>query len=89
MNATLLKQAIKDTNGRFMSVTWQKKDGTLTKRLLRVGVTKGLVGGVSGVAHIEKYLPMFDVSKRKYISVNCETIVEIKCGNVLKYSVNN
>lgn len=87
MNTSALKQAIKNTKGRFMTVTWVKKDGTLTKRTVRIGVTKGLVGGVSGVAHIEKYLPVFDVTKRKYISLNCETIKEIKCGTVLQYSV--
>lgn len=87
MNASTLKQAILSTKGRFMTVTQIKKDGTTTRRIVRIGVTKGLKGGVSGVAHIEKYLPVFDVTKRQYISLNCETVKEIKCGNVLQYSV--
>ena len=42
MNNNLLKSMIKNTNGKFFTCLFVKKDGTLRKMTARVGVKKGL-----------------------------------------------
>ena len=42
MNNNLLKSMIKNTNGKFFTCFFVKKDGTLRKMTARVGVKKGL-----------------------------------------------
>jgi hypothetical protein len=65
------------SNGKFVTVTFLKKDGTVRKMNCRMGVTKHLKGGESTL-DAEQYITVFDVAKGAYRAINRDTIIEIK-----------
>lgn len=82
MNSNELASIVAASNGRFVSVTFIKKDGTERTMLCRLGVTKYLKGGTSKL-DADKYLTVFDVKKEEYRAINKETIVSVKlAGNI-------
>ena len=77
-----LASIVASSNGRFVSVTFIKKDGTQRTMLCRLGVTKYLKGGTSKL-DADKYLTVFDVKKEEYRAINKETILSVKlAGNI-------
>ena len=65
------------SNGKFVTVTFLKKDGTVRKMNCRMGVTKHLKGGESTL-DAEQYITVFDMAKGAYRAINRDTIIEIK-----------
>ncbi len=78
-----LEAEIRKTNGKFFTVEFIKKDGTLRKLTGRLGVKKYLTGGVSTVAHKPEYITVYDVQNKGYRNVNLDTIKSFKCGAVV------
>lgn len=74
---------IKATNGRFFKVKFTTKNGELREKTVRVGVTKGLVGGINTTEHLSHYIKLFVVGERKYNNVNINNILGIKCGEMV------
>lgn len=72
--------------GKFFTVTFIKKDGTIRKMNARLGVTKGLTGKGMAYNPIERnLLPVFDMHKQAYRMINADTIQKIKFeGQTLK-----
>lgn len=64
------------TNGKFVTVTFVKKDGTVRKMNCRTGVTKHLKGGESTL-DAEQYVTVYDVAKASYRAINRDTIIDI------------
>ena len=63
----------------FFTVVFVKKDKTLRTMNCRRGVKKHLRGGELGYnAKPKGLLSVFDVQKKGYRMINCETIKEIK-----------
>ena len=82
------KQLIKDTKGRFFTVTFIKKDGTKRVMNARLGVKAYLRGGELPYDPEEKGLiPVYDVKTGDYRMVNINTIIHLKIGNN-EYEVN-
>ena len=77
MNSNELASIVAASNGRFVSVTFIKKDGTERSMLCRLGVTKHLKGGESKL-NADQYLTVFDVQKEAYRAINKETILSVK-----------
>jgi len=77
MNSNELASIVAASNGRFVSVTFIKKDGTERSMLCRLGVTKHLKGGESKL-NADQYLTVFDVQKEAYRAINRDTIVSVK-----------
>ena len=77
MDSKELASIVAASNGRFVSVTFIKKDGTQRAMLCRLGVTKHLKGGESTL-DADKYLTVFDVQKEAYRAINRDTIVSVK-----------
>jgi hypothetical protein len=82
------KRLIKDTKGKFFTVTFTKKDGTERVMNARLGVKKYLKGGELPYDADEKGLiPVYDVKLGKtqkddaYRMVNLSTIKNLKIGN--------
>lgn len=73
-----LDQLVAESNGRFVTVKFYKKDGTLRTMTCRLGVTKHLKGGKSTLDP-NKYLTVFDVQKGEYRAINRSTIVSVTC----------
>ena len=71
----------KIVGGKFFSVVFVKKDGTVRKMLCRLGVTKYLKGGT------QRYDPaalnmitVYDMIKRQYRTINLNTLRSLQCG---------
>lgn len=80
MNLTQMKQFISWTNGRFFTVEFVKKDGSVRRMNCRTGVKRYSNGGRPTTAHIAKYVTVYDVVKRGYRTINADRILSLKCG---------
>jgi hypothetical protein len=68
-----------ETGGRFVSVYFQKKDGTMREMVCRRGVRKYLRGGELPYDPKSRLLiPVFEVSSREYRMVNIASLVSFK-----------
>ena len=68
-----------ETGGRFFSVWFQKKDGMMREMVCRRGVRKYLRGGELPYDPKSRLLlPVFELSKREYRSVNIASLVSFK-----------
>ena len=79
MNAPIVsavKTMLNNSNGKFLTVTFKKKNGEMRTINGRSGVTKALAGGVR-TTDPEKYFTIFEAGNG-YRSVNFETVSEIK-----------
>lgn len=76
---------IAKSNGKFVSVTFIKKDGTARVLNGRTGVTKHLKGGTSTV-NTDQYMVVYDNVAQGYRSVNKDTIVSVTCEGL---TINN
>ena len=76
-----LHNLIKETNGKFFTVTFIKKDGTERTMNARLGVKVYLRGGQLEYDAEEKGLiPVYDVKTKGYRMVNVSTITNLKIG---------
>jgi len=76
------KQMIKDTKGKFFTVTFIKKDGSTRVMNARLGVKAYLKGGELPYDPEEKGLiPVYDVKTGDYRMINVNTITKLKIGN--------
>ena len=76
---------IAKSNGKFVSVTFIKKDGTSRVLNGRTGVTKHLKGGASTV-NTDQYMVVYDTVAQGYRCVNKDTIVSVTCEGL---TINN
>lgn len=73
---SLLSNIIDNSSGKFFSVVFIKKDGTLRTMTARLGVTKHLAGGKCTIDR-DKYIIAYDMQSEGYRSINRETIVSV------------
>lgn len=71
-----LDKLIAESHGKFITVRFIKKDGTVRTMTCRTGVTKHLKGGESTLDPA-KYLTVFDVQKGAYRAINRDTILSV------------
>jgi hypothetical protein len=75
------KNLIKNTNGKFFTVTFIKKDGSTRVMNARLGVKVYLRGGQLAYDAEEKGLiPVYDVKTKGYRMVSVNTITNLKIG---------
>jgi len=71
---------IKSLGGRFASVIYRKKDGTVQRYTVRTGVKKHLMGGTKH--HIPDSITVFSVTgSGGYKTFLSEGILKVKSGN--------
>jgi hypothetical protein len=76
-----LDQMLLESGGKFVSVTFTKKDGSLRKLVGRMGVKSHLKGGVSTLDP-SQYVTIYDVQNGGYRAVNRATIQSVTCEGV-------
>jgi len=83
MDRAVAYKAILGTKGKFFSVQFIKKDGSLRKMQCRLGVKKYLKGGTykAGQNHPE-LVPVYDVPNKGYRSINLETIKFLRISGI-------
>ena len=77
----IIKYLLIGNEGKFFTVTFKKKDGSIRKLNGRLGVHFGKKLGKSTVAGIPKYLTVYDVQKRAYRNVNTDTVLAVSMKN--------
>jgi len=87
METKTITEMIKSTNGRFFSVCFVKKDGTVRKMTARLGVRKGINGkGMAYNPSERDLMVVWDTGKKDFRMVNLKTISTIKFKGVIQYS---
>lgn len=76
---------IAQSKGKFITVSFIKKDGKARVLNGRTGVTKHLKGGISTV-NTDQYMVVYDTVAQGYRSVNKDTIVSVTCEGL---TINN
>lgn len=79
MDSRDLANIIAESNGKIVTVTFTKKDGTLRVMTCRLGVTKHLKGGESTL-DADQYITAFDMASQGYRAINKDTIVSVKAS---------
>jgi hypothetical protein len=84
LSDTLLASLIENSQGRFCTCTFVKKDGTIRTLNGRIGVKSARVteGTVRKTAKQEQYITMYDIQKRAYRSVNRASITALNIDGV-------
>ena len=82
MNNNLLKSMIKNTNGKFFTCFFVKKDGTLRKMTARVGVKKGLANNGFVREEKENLVCVYDMVAHDFRFINLSTLKSLKCGKI-------
>lgn len=75
------KAFINSIGGRFFTVDYIKKDGTIRTINGRTGVIKYLKGGVCGNQNIE-CLITYSIKDKGYRTINVDTITGIRANNM-------
>ena len=65
-----------NSNGKFLTVTFKKKDGSIRVMNCRLGVTKHLKGGVSTLDPA-KYITVYDMQSKGYRAIAKDSILAI------------
>lgn len=65
-----------NSNGKFLTVTFRKKDGSIRIMNCRLGVTKHLKGGVSTLDPA-KYITVYDIQSKGYRAISKDAILSI------------
>ena len=81
----MLDQHILASAGRFVRVTWVKKDGSERTMVGRLGVTKYLKGGVS-THDPETFITLYSPADQGYRAINRSTIKSITTMGVTHVS---
>lgn len=81
-----LSTILENTNGRFFTVEFTKKDGTVRKMNARLGVKKHLKGG-DCTLNREQFIIVFDMQAKGYRAINRDTILTVSCDGVLMFKV--
>jgi hypothetical protein len=80
-SSTALASLIDQSNGKMITVSFVKKDGS--SRILngRLGVKK-YIKGSSLNKNSNEYITVYDVQNKGYRSVNRDTIVAVRCNGI-------
>lgn len=80
-SSKVFAQMIEQSNGKMVTVSFIKQDGSTRILNGRLGVKKYLKGGKSSV-DANEYISIYDVQNKGYRSVNRNTIVALRMQGV-------
>ena len=82
-----LTALIEQSKGKFITVAFRKKDGTLRIMNCRLGVTKHLKGGECTLDR-DQFIIVYDMQSKGYRAINRDTIESVTIeGQTLTYEV--
>ena len=71
-----LAEIVTQSKGKFLTVVFYKKDGSIRSMNCRLGVTKHLKGGECTLDR-SKFLIVYDMVKKGYRAIDKESIVSV------------
>ena len=80
-----LNEIVEQSDGKFIAVSFIKKDGTLRTLNGRLGVVKHLRGGECTLDRT-KYIIIYDMINKGYRSINRETIQSVTIDGLVHLS---
>ena len=80
-----LNDIVEASAGKFIAVSFIKKDGTLRTLNGRLGVVKHLKGGECTLDR-SKYIIVYDMINKGYRSINRETIQSVTIDGIVHFS---
>tara|TARA_R110000868_G_scaffold154729_1_gene380843 strand:+ start:5253 stop:5528 length:276 start_codon:yes stop_codon:yes gene_type:complete len=84
MNTQNIAELIKSTKGKFFSVEFVKRDGSVRKMTARLGVRKGITGkGLAFNPAERDLMVVWATDKKNYRMINLRTINTIKFNGVV------
>lgn len=75
-----LLRLIDSTKGKFFTVDYTKKDGTLRTMTCRLGVASNLKGGTNTIDMKAHLKVIYEATKRQYRTINLSTIFRVRVG---------
>jgi hypothetical protein len=81
----MLQAIIEMQAGKFFTITFVKKDGTIRTINGRTGVKKHLKGGVSTLDK-DKFLTVYSIADAGYRAINKNTILTISIGGMVLFN---
>lgn len=80
---TDILQMIRETNGKFFTVEFIKKDGSIRKLTGRLGVKKGVKGVGMAYDPLSKgLLPVYEMANDGFRMINLETILSLTIDGI-------
>lgn len=76
------KELLLSSKGRFLGVTFLKKDGTIRNLTGRFNVRKHLHGGVSKNTNTDQMI-IYDIINKGYRTITLSSVLEIKVNGKL------
>ena len=76
-----LASLIDQSNGKMLTVSFIKKDGSVRVLNGRLGVTK-YIKGSNLKKNSNDYITVYDVQNKGYRSVSRDTIVAVRCNGI-------
>lgn len=90
MSTQEITKLIKNTKGKFFSVSFIKKDGSMRKMTARLGVKKGVNGkGMRFNPSERELMVVWAMDKGDFRMINLKTIRSIKFKNKVNTFSNN
>jgi len=80
-----LAAIIEQSNGKFVTCTFRKKDGSIRTLNGRLGVFSALKGGLSTVKQ-EQYITIYEPTSGGYRSINRDTIVSVSSNGIQAFA---
>ena len=83
-NVNTVSSIIAANGGKFMTIVFVKKDGSLRKMNGRIGVKRYLKGGVNKNPQLHNtQIVMWDTTAKGYRTINMDTVTEIHAKGVV------
>lgn len=86
MKIQVLRNIVENTNGKFFTVVFVKKDGSTRSMNCRLGVKRHLRGGNSTTEHKPELITVYDVKTEGYRNINLLTVKQIRLSDTVLYT---
>lgn len=75
-----IKDVLIATKGKFFTIKWVKKDGTVREALVQTNVKKGIKGVGRLWEDKENQLTVYEKNTEKRVVITTDRVVEFRCG---------
>ena len=81
----MINNILSSVGGKFFTVVFTKKDGTVRRMNCRIGVRRHLKGGDVPAGHVstrKDMLVVYDVKAKGYRCLARDSILALRCGGI-------
>lgn len=77
------------SKGKFASVKWVKKDGSVAERVIKLFMEKLFTSGdrnnvqANPAAHVNKIFTAVDAQKESWVNIDVTNLLEVKSGSTI------